>query len=486
MISEVLTAAAGMTDEAREDDAALLTPLLMVMAICLLAAAGVTLLLCHLLLRHRLGWVELGLIAAGLVCASVQVHAGALWILAKGAHEHLEASPRQLIVGSWAVAAWLPVLILLAREHSLWMAVLAPWMTALITCLLMRLRRAPAEVGRDDVGYLAAAGAPQELTFFQFGLSATMLRNAVPVAATSLVWQCGLAAFAAGSTPTAALLFSSGAVFPAAYRGRNIYRDPGMLRPVRASALLVLAIVAAAAALMPMALHPGAASRAGRLLGIPDAESAMPETATAHRNNHYSGVILTMPPQHLRNLVAPPLDAILHNSHSTATPAVIPFDGAYWYFQPPDDRPGSDALTLRGDPNRVNVRPTDEYPMTMEAHQQLSQPIRFACCRAIRVDMRSAEHGEGAIYVGLTLRDTRDRRETVYALDNQLLPSTLDSRLEQHPEAAGQMVEESLSFPLPRVARGTEFNELIVSIRRVRSRTLNGVHIAVKQFALER
>jgi hypothetical protein len=468
-----------------EERTGFLTPVMLALAISLLMAAGAILLLCELLLHHSLTWTEIALITIGAVLASVLVHAVTLWTLAAGGSDYVEAKPQELISGSWLAAAWLPALILLTREGSIWIAALAPWMTAQLAALLGRLRQSPTEV-MDDEMPMAAAGAQGELTLFQFGRSpAAVIRNALPVAVTSLAWQCGIAALAGGETPLAALLFSSGVVFPCWYPIRSMHRNPAGLRPVRACVCLLLAMLATLVTLMPMGLHHAAAMRAAALLGVAETERsiAQQKKTTMRRGTHYSGVILTMPPLHLRNLVAPPLN-LFHPPNPNAVPAVIPFDGAYWYFQVPDERPGADAYEMRGDPIHVRVRATNEYPLTMEAHQLLEEPIRLNCCHAIRVDLRSTEYGAGGVYLGIILRNTKSN--TSFPLDNQVLPSSVDARLEAQPAFARAPAEESLSFPLPRAAKDAQFNEIVVTIRLVRDTVLNGPRVAVKQFALLR
>lgn len=468
-----------------EERTTFLTPVMLVVAISLLAATGIILLFNRLLLRHSLTWMEIALIASGVVLMAVLAHVTVLWVLAKAGSDHVEATPRELVLGSWLAAAWLPALILLVHEHSIWIAALAPWMTAQIAGLLAHLRQ-PTVTAEDDGMPMAVAGAQGELTLFQFGRSpAVLLRNALPATATSVAWQFGVAALAGGEMQIAALLLSSGVVFPCWYPIRNMQRNPAELRPVRASVFLLLAMLATTVALMPMARHHAAAMRAGALLGLAEPEAAvLQQRKTAlPRGTHYSGVILTMPPQHLRNLVTPPLSFFQHPNLNNV-PAVIPFDGAYWYFQVPDERPGADAYKMRGDPIQVGVRATNEYPLTMEAHQSLEQPIRLDCCRAIRVDLRSTEYGAGGVYIGLILRNTTN--QATYTLDYQVLPSSVDARLEQRSALSRAPAEESLSFPLPHTERGAQFNEIVVTIRLVRNTILNGPRVAVKQFALQR
>lgn len=64
-------------------------------------------------------------------------------------------------------------------------------------------------------------------------------------------------------------------------------------------------------------------------------------------------------------------------------PVIIPFDGAYWYFKQPDQRPKDDAPTVRGDPLSKNIR-SNMRPLSMEAHQNLNTSIKVDFCRTLR------------------------------------------------------------------------------------------------------
>lgn len=91
-------------------------------------------------------------------------------------------------------------------------------------------------------------------------------------------------------------------------------------------------------------------------------------------------------------------------------PVIIPFDGAYWYFKQPDQRPKGDAPTVRDDPLSKNIRPTNMRPLSMEAHQNLNMSIKVDCCRTLRLAIRNADHEPGAIFVEVLLRDRTLKR----------------------------------------------------------------------------
>ena len=85
---------------------------------------------------------------------------------------------------------------------------------------------------------------------------------------------------------------------------------------------------------------------------------------------------------------------------------VIPFDGQYWYFRPPQSGPGPDAHMAQGEPTKVRIRSTDSYPIVMEAHQRLGQPIEANCCRALQLNLVNADAVPGKITLEVQLRET--------------------------------------------------------------------------------
>ena len=62
----------------------------------------------------------------------------------------------------------------------------------------------------------------------------------------------------------------------------------------------------------------------------------------------------------------------------TTKPLIIRFDAPYWYFQPPEKRPGPNAFQAHGTPLVADIQANDFIPLFMEAHQQLGSSIRSA------------------------------------------------------------------------------------------------------------
>jgi hypothetical protein len=196
--------------------------------------------------------------------------------------------------------------------------------------------------------------------------------------------------------------------------------------------------------------------------------------------SYYSGVILVLPPKPREEIIPPA--PVSHTQFSTvrSKPAIIPFDGAYWYFKRPDQRPKADAPIVRGDPTKANILSTDFQPLSMEAHQYLDTPIKADCCSAIRLAIRNADDRPGAIFIEVLLKDTASKVSPAQSLGSLVLPSSE----ERHISLNRPPVDEVLSFPFPPGAHGKQFDEIIVAIKPAKERARTGAHTAVQHFEL--
>ena len=84
---------------------------------------------------------------------------------------------------------------------------------------------------------------------------------------------------------------------------------------------------------------------------------------------------------------------------------MIHFDGAYWYFQPPDKRPGPNAHQTHGTPLAVDIGTNNFFPLTMEAVQRLNTPIRLAPYGEIQMTVENRDNVPGPIALSVVLRE---------------------------------------------------------------------------------
>jgi hypothetical protein len=196
--------------------------------------------------------------------------------------------------------------------------------------------------------------------------------------------------------------------------------------------------------------------------------------------SHYSGVILTLPAKPHPRIEPPSASHEPSFSSALSKPAIIPFDGVYWYFKQPDTRPAANARIQQGDPIKANVRSTDYHELAMEAHQTLLSPISADCCRAVRVDLLNGDDRPGTIRIELLLRDTSKQSGSPLLLGSIAIPS---SQL-QHIALNRPPVPESLRFQMPAKAHGMRFDEITVVIKPSSDRALAGSKIAIENFVL--
>jgi hypothetical protein len=159
---------------------------------------------------------------------------------------------------------------------------------------------------------------------------------------------------------------------------------------------------------------------------------------------------------------------------------VIPFDGVYWFFQPPYDRPEPDARVVREDPLRANVRSTDRLPLLMEAHQVLASSVKMDCCRALRVQLLNGDNRLGTIHLEVKLRETQQKGSAVTSLGELVLPSS-EARSAGHN---GHPTEETLTFPIPLHAQTKKFDEITIIFKPSEEREYIGARVSIEQFVL--
>ena len=163
-----------------------------------------------------------------------------------------------------------------------------------------------------------------------------------------------------------------------------------------------------------------------------------------------------------------------------AKPLVIVFDGAYWFYKNPDQRPKPDAKVQHGDPLKTRIRSADWQPLLMAAHQSLGTPIQVSCCSMFRIDLVNADDRPGALAIEVQLSDSRAKGSKTLSLGSMVLHSSDASRvfLNRPP------VEETLNFRLSSIPQGSQFDEITVFIKPARERSLAGVRVAIKDFVL--
>lgn len=242
---------------------------------------------------------------------------------------------------------------------------------------------------------------------------------------------------------------------------------------VAAFAIIVFTLIPMSGYLIrPADSQPGGGSpaQAPKPAGDPRSTNAI----GLHQADVHRGIILRPPKPKEVKLIAP--HPVIPRK-SAFTPNLplrrIPFDGVYWFFQPPFARPPQDSITEYGLPTDKFFRSTGGLPLIMEAHQHLGEPMQFSCCRAIQLEIRNADPFGPETLLELVLWDATLLAQPHQSLGLVPLQSTSSGALS---------VTETLSFPLPEKPRIRHFNALSVRFHRPQFRHSRSSRIAILAF----
>jgi hypothetical protein len=188
----------------------------------------------------------------------------------------------------------------------------------------------------------------------------------------------------------------------------------------------------------------------------------------------YQGVILWTLPQKKESLPPTP-NVFSPQSGESAKPFVIPFDGAYWYFQAPNLSPGSQAHEAHGDPLMVNIHSSNFLPLLMEVHQQIASSMALSCCSELRMDIKNGDSHLRNVHFAVVLTDS-------------LTPGRPSQYLGEQPVLSSQAahtfpVDETLTFPIPTHSLIQKFDQITVIVMPSETWSENGAKIAIRQFA---
>ncbi len=445
---------------------------------------GALWLLCKSPWSSSLTWLHLLGTAVSFLLVTAAAHAFAVWLNRRIFGERADAPARFLIAAIWPSVLWMPLLVLLERESSVWVVVVLALIAGSATGLLRRWSygcgHGSGEPGRAE-GPISSVFAPQE--------PRNLVLVLIPAIATAVALEGAMAELAFGRRFSAGMLLGASTVLP-------VWRYPRRIRTLRAEAdqasLLRVAarrtmwmFLLLAIALTPY-LRSAHLSRAmSALLRTRPLVSgaSLPEShkvAGAH-GAAYFGVILVLPPKPKHEVIVPAPSRATELRSFGRKSVVIPFDGAYWYFKRPDERPRASAPVVRGDPTRKEIRSTDMRPLSMEAHQRLAKSVAMNCCSAIRVTVRNAEREPGAIALEVLLRDGGLKGSAAVSLGRVIIRS---SEIGARPGGGEAPAEEVLSFAFPPFVKGRRFDEIAVSIQSTGARARRGAHVAIDSFEL--
>ena len=275
----------------------------------------------------------------------------------------------------------------------------------------------------------------------------------------------------------------------------NRYRRPAL----RLALVVIPAVLVTAWALLDGVAHRNRVEAAAALaaaeaaLAHEDAsEQAQPQSSATGTGGYESLILWPFPEK--KPIVAPiPLQSSFLTP-GTTKPLIIRFDGAYWYLQPPDRRPGPTAHQAHGTPFSAEIRSINDLPLVMDAHQPLGASIPIARCGKIEVEIESRDNRSGSIEMAVLLTDASAPGKPDLYLGQKTIPSSqpkpvaIDLASGTRPASAMKPapVIETLEFTVPEAAKIRKFNEITVML--LSDRDIDSAHvgpkIGVRQFQL--
>jgi len=185
--------------------------------------------------------------------------------------------------------------------------------------------------------------------------------------------------------------------------------------------------------------------------------SARPGTVKVSGTSGYESIILWTLPEKKQS--AAPVPSSLSPLAARATrPLVIRFDGAYWYFQPPGERPGPSAHQAQGNPIGVNIEANNFITLAMEAVQNLGAPVRLARCREVLVTIQNRDNLRGPVALEVVLTDSFAPGKPSLSLRSR---PVLASQPE-HFTIQAAPVDEVLRFPISENTKIRKFDQITV------------------------
>jgi len=209
------------------------------------------------------------------------------------------------------------------------------------------------------------------------------------------------------------------------------------------------------------------------------ADQGAKSRASAYGLGGYESIILWPAPEKPQ-IVAPSLASVSPFSAHNAKPLIIRFDGPYWYFQPPGQRPGPRAHQAHGNPLAANIEANNFIPLNMEAVQNLGLPIRLSRCREVQVTIENRDNLRGTIALGLVLTDSSAHGKPSISLGQRTIPSSEPDRF----AVKISPVDEVLRFAVPSHAAIRRFDQITVVYLPGVEHWQVGAKVAIEQFQL--
>ena len=192
----------------------------------------------------------------------------------------------------------------------------------------------------------------------------------------------------------------------------------------------------------------------------------------------FAGVQLYPEVEAHTRLVAPRLLGTSNFGESRTDPLSIPFNGVYWFWRGPSDRPPLNSVVMHGSPSARFFRSTDGDGMSMEARQNLGfmvDPKRYG---AIEIAVENADPFPNTVSILLKIRNTAAPHHPMLSLGME------DVSAPASPVGGGTATAQVLRFRIPSAIPSGSFDELTVSYYLKGARSDRSARIAIDRFRL--
>ena len=386
----------------------------------------------------------------------------------------------QSTVTAWV---WIPAIVLLSRQDSIWAPAVAAAGAAVLAISLRRT--GPTALDQDSA---APIFQPQQELFAQ-SLQRTPAEWYGPIVAVSIYaevlvlerrWLFPGCVFLA----LAAFAFAW-ACTPASHPDRQ-----GVTRitaaTLRQAKSAIPALIITMLAMIIGMRHDIEVWSAGydfshqHSAGTPQiTEKSQANQPKGIFGGHFSIILLTTPQR--QQIIAPRRQVPLFLGTHLIKPLTIQFDGEYWYFQFPDSRPGTGAYITHGSPLATNIHSATSIPLFMQAHQRLSTPLSLQCCSEVAVEIENRDNHPGTLSLEMILTDSTSPGKPSLSLGQRPIPSSQTNHLTSESASA----HEKLRFAIPSQSGAIrkqlrQFDQIDFVVLPDPSRMQSGAKVAIR------
>jgi len=177
-------------------------------------------------------------------------------------------------------------------------------------------------------------------------------------------------------------------------------------------------------------------------------------------------------------LVAPPLEGVKGFGVDHSDPLSIPFEGVYWFWRGPSDRPPLNSVVMHGSPSAQFFRSTDGDGMSMEARQNLGFAVDPKRYGAIEIFIQNVDPFPNTVSILLKVRNTAVAGNALLSLGLQDVSAPASSAGSRNADS------QMLRFRIPTGIPIGSFDELTISYYLKGARSDRSARIAINRFRL--